>query len=66
MKMLDLDVLEKLDKSDQEKIKIEYFLKLLLDKSKYNKLKEEIFVRREEIVKGEVLSHDEIWNKVDV
>ncbi len=64
MNMLDLNVLERLDKTDQEKI--EYFLKLLLDKSKYKKLKEEISVRREEIVKGEVLDHDEIWNKIDV
>ena len=40
MSTLDLKVLEKLDKSDQEKIT--YFLKLLLNKSKYKKLKEEI------------------------
>ncbi len=64
MSTLDLKVLEKLDKADQEKIT--YFLKLLLNKSKYEKLKEEISIRRDEIVKGEILNHDEIWNKLDV
>jgi hypothetical protein len=64
MSTLDLKVLEKLDKADQEKIT--YFLKLLLNKSKYKKLKEEISIRRDEIVKGEILNHDEIWNKLDV
>lgn len=61
MSTLDLKVLEKLDKADQEKIT--YFLKLLLNKSKYKKLKDEISIRRDEIVKGEILNHDEIWNK---
>ena len=64
MSTLDLQILEKLDKADQEKIT--YFLKLLLNKSKYKKLKEEISIRRDEIVKGEILNHDEIWNKLDV
>ena len=64
MGTLDLKILEKLDKADQEKIT--YFLKLLLNKSKYKKLKEEISIRRDEIVKGEILNHDEIWNKLDV
>ena len=62
MSTLDWKVLEKLDKADQEKIT--YFLKLLLNQSKYKKLKEEISVRRDEIVKGELLNHDEIWNKL--
>ena len=64
MSTLDLKGLEKLDKADQEKVT--YFLKLLLNKSKYKKLREEISIRRDEIVKGEVLNHDEIWDKLDV
>ncbi len=64
MDTLDLKVLEKLDKGDQRKIT--YFLKLLLNKSKYKKLKEEISIRRDEINKGETLNHDEIWNKLNV
>lgn len=64
MNTLDLKVLEKLDKADQEKIT--YFLNLLLNKSKYKKLKEEISMRRDEIKKGEILNHEEIWNKLDV
>ena len=62
MSTLDWKALKKLDKADQEKIT--YFLKLLLNQSKYKKLKEEISVRRDEIVKGELLNHDEIWNKL--
>lgn len=61
---LDLKILEQLDKDDQEKVT--YFLKLLLDKSKYKKLKEEISIRREEIIKGETLNHEEIWKNLDV
>ncbi len=64
MSTLDLKILEKLDKADQEKIK--YFIRLLLNKSKYKKLKKEISNRRDEIAKGETLSHDEIWKKLDV
>jgi len=29
-------------------------------------LKEEISMRRDEIDKGEILNHDEIWNKLNV
>ncbi len=64
MSTLDLKIIEKLDKADQEKIS--YFFNLLLNKSKYKKLKEEIAIRRDEIVKGQVLNHDEIWKKLDV
>ncbi len=64
MNALDLKIIEKLDKVDQEKIT--YFLNLLLNKSKYKKLKEEISMRRDEIDKGEILNHDEIWNKLNV
>jgi len=65
MSIVDLNVvLEKLDKTDQKKII--YFFNLLLNKSKYKKLKEEISIRRDEIVKGETMTHNEIWNNLDV
>ena len=64
MGALDLKILEKLDKDAQEKVT--HFLKLLLDKSKYKKLKEEISIRREEIIKGKTLNHEEIWKNLDV
>ncbi|MHB2149145.1 hypothetical protein ACX8XP_08825 [Calditrichota bacterium LG25] len=64
MNELDLKVLERLDKDDREKIT--YFIRLLLNQSKYRKLKEEISKRRDEIVRGDSLNHDEIWNKLNV
>ena len=64
MTTTDLKILEKLDQGDQEKIR--YFLRLLLNKSKYNKLREEISIRRDEINKGETLTHEEIWHNLDV
>ena len=64
MNTLDLKILERLDKADREKIT--YFLRLLLNKSKYKKLREEISVRRDEIAKKETLKHDELWNNLDV
>ena len=57
-------LLEKLDRDD--KAKVSYFIKLLVNQSKYRKLKEEISMRREEIKKGETLTHEDIWNKIDV
>jgi len=60
----ELDILQKLNKSDQEKIR--YFLKLLLNQSKYKQLKQEIDARRDEIRKGDFLTHDEIWHQLDV
>ncbi len=58
------DILEKLDKKDQEAVA--YFLRLLLNKTKYRKLKEEIEERRKEIERGDTLSHSEIWDQLDV
>ncbi len=60
----ELLLIEKLDKQDKEKVK--YFLRLLLEQKKYNNLKKEISRRRKEISTGKILSHDEIWNKLDV
>ena len=41
-----------------------YFAKLLLKQEKYKKLKEEIEDRKKEIERGEIFTHDEIWNKL--
>ncbi len=59
-----LRLFEKLDTEDQKKA--EYFLKLLLEQSKYRKTKAELMERREEVRRGEILTHDEIWSQVDV
>jgi len=59
-----LHLIEKLDAEDQEKAA--YFIKLLLDQSKYRKTKAELRERREEVQRGEILSHEEIWSQLDV
>ena len=64
MNRTELEILQKLDKNDQEKIM--YFLKLLLNQAKYKKLKDEILSRKDEIKHGEVFEHDEIWKELDV
>ena len=64
MNTIDLELLQKLDKSDQEKVI--YFLKLLLNQAKYRNLKSEILSRKNEIKRGEVFEHEEIWKKLDV
>ena len=58
------NILEKLDKEDKEKVS--YFVRLLLNQSKYRTLKEEISLRREEINQGEWLTHDEFWDTLNV
>jgi len=60
----EFNMLERLD--DDDKYKIKYFIQLLMQQAKYNKLKEEIRSRREEIAQGETLTHDEIWTHLDV
>jgi len=57
-------VLERLD--DDDKYKIKYFIQLLMQQTKYKRLQEELRARREEISKGETLTHDEIWAHLDV
>jgi hypothetical protein len=64
MTIEDMNILEKLDRDDKERVF--YFIRLLVSQSKYRKLKEEISMRREEIKKGEILTHEDIWNKIDV
>lgn len=60
----DMRIFEKLDKEDQEKVS--YFLKLLWNQSKYQKMKVEIMERRREIERGDTLSHEDIWSHMDV
>ena len=55
---------EKLDAEDQEKAA--YFLKLLLEQEKYRKTKAELMERHDEVERGEVLTHEEIWSQLDV
>jgi len=62
--MENLKILKKLDREDREKII--YFAKILLRQEKYQKLKKEIEERKKEIEKGEILTHEEIWNKLNV
>ncbi|MDQ7056620.1 MAG: hypothetical protein Q9M89_09305 [Persephonella sp.] len=51
--------LEHLDKKDREKLI--KFAKELYKQKKYKTLRKEIEERRQEVLKGEVLSHEEIW-----
>ncbi len=51
--------LENLDKKDREKLL--KFAKELYKQKKYKKLRKEIEERRQEILEGKVLSHEEIW-----
>jgi len=54
-----IEVVSLLNNEDKEKI-LE-FANILLKQNKYNKLRKEIEARRDEIKRGEVLSHEEIW-----
>ncbi|HHB89885.1 MAG TPA: hypothetical protein ENK60_01100 [Anaerolineae bacterium] len=64
MYAIDIRLIEKLDEEDQEKVA--YFLKLLLEQSKYRRTNDELRERREEIERGETLTHEEIWAEFDV
>ena len=57
-----LNILTKLDAEDREKIM--YFANLLLKQKKYQKLREEIEEREKEIERGEIFTHEEIWEKI--
>ena len=61
---LEKKILDKLDHEDRAKVS--YFVKLLMSQSKYRRLKEEVLERRQEIERGEVLTHKEIWDEIDV
>jgi len=47
--------------NDEDKDKILELANILLKQNKYNKLRKEIEARRNEVRKGEVLSHEEVW-----
>lgn len=64
MDIMDTDLLLKLDSEDKKKIS--YFANILLRKSKYEKLKEELNEVRKEEKNGDVLVHDEIWSSLNV
>ena len=57
-----LNILTKLDAEDREKIM--YFANLLLKHKKYQKLRKEIEEREKEIERGEIFTHEEIWEKI--
>ena len=62
--MKSLNILTKLDAEDREKIM--YFANLLLKHKKYQKLRKEIEEREKEIERGEIFTHEEIWEKLNV
>ena len=64
MAMAEINIIEKLDQEDKEKVS--YFIRLLLHQSKYQALKKEIALRREEIHQGQTLTHDAIWQNIHV
>jgi hypothetical protein len=64
MAVSEAGIMERLDQNDQEKVS--YFIRLLLNQSKYQALKKEIAERRKEIQTGKTLSHEEIWEQLNV
>ena len=56
--------IEKPDKEDKEKVS--YFINLLLRRSKYQKLKREIAIRRKEIRNGDSFTHEDFWTELNV
>ena len=53
------EIILKLDKKDKKKLS--EFAEVLIKQNKYNKLREELEIRKAEIKNGEVLSHKELW-----
>ena len=64
MSVFSNDIIRILD--DEDKKKLEYFARLLLRQEKYHALQKEIDDRRKEIKNGEILSHDDFWEAVNV
>ena len=64
MATTEMSLIEKLDREDREKVS--YFIQLLMHQAKYQALKKEITLRREEIIQGETLTHEAIWETVHV
>ncbi len=59
-----IDILEKLEEKDKDKVS--YFMSLLLNQSNYKKLKKEIAERRIEIEEKDTLNHDDFWKNLNV
>ena len=59
-----MDIIENLNKEDKDKVS--YFVRLLLNQCKYQAFKKEIGLRREEIQQGKTLTHEEIWDQMNV
>lgn len=57
-----IKIISLLDNKDKESL-LE-FASILLKKDKYNALRKEIEIRRYEIINGEVLSHNELWQDI--
>jgi len=62
--MKEFDFFNKLDSEDKQKVI--HFCRILLKQKKYKKLKKELEERLDEIERGEVLSHEEVWKDLDV
>ena len=59
-----IDILEKLEEEDKDKVS--YFMSLLLNQSNYKKLKKEISERRIEIEEKDTLNHNDFWKNLNV
>ncbi len=64
MGMSAINILENLEEDDKNKVS--YFIELLLNKSKYQNLKDEISLRRKEIEQDKTFAHDDIWKTLNV
>ena len=51
---------------DEDKQKVSYLANLLLKKKKYKYLKKDLLERRNEIGCNDTLSHDEVWDSLNV
>ncbi len=49
---------------DEDKKELSEFAGILVKQNKYSRLRKEIEIRRAEIKKGEVLSHEEMWQDI--
>jgi len=49
---------------EEDKKKLSEFAAILLKQDKYTRLRKEIELRRAQIKKGEILSHEEIWQDI--
>jgi sialic acid synthase SpsE len=50
----------------EDKKKILELANILLKQNKYNKLRKDIEARRDEIKRGEILSHEKVWQNRDI